>query len=262
MKLKLLFLFASLLTFSPKVSGTKSLWKSSNDNVNIFKDILNYFNLSFGIIFYCDSVEADVWIDFTKHEMKYFSFFEVSSPVFNLSNSWNIMRYENRQLGIYFDTSCNETEEIFEEFSRSNFFNASYVWLMMTDDSKSFIKLLSFQNINLDAEITVAVRTDQETTNLLDVYNPNSRTNGEIIIQAKGTWDAINGLNITLTGSKFDRRSNLQGIYIHSGVVASAVPEHQTLREYMESDENPLSDTQHRHNYRLFKILSEKHNFK
>lgn len=256
MKLKCVAFIISVFTFS--ISASEYLENSPN----IFKDLLDKFHLNFGIVFYCDPLDTDVWVEVVRRDLKYLSFYQVSSPVFNLNNSWNLMRYENRQLGIHFDTTCSETRKIFDEFSRFNFFNASYIWLLLTDDSESLFEVLSFQNINVDAEITVAVKTNQNTAQLFDVYNPSSRSNGEVVIQPKGTWDDANGLNITLNGSKFDKRSDLKGIYIQSGIVATAVPKHQTLQEYMDSDDYPLNDAQHRHNYRLFKILSEKHNFK
>lgn len=198
-------------------------------------DFTDRFNSKHGIIFYCESLSIEVWSEAVKYDFKYFSFFDVSSSNFNLSEAWNMMRYDSHPLAVICDLTCNETSEVFEEFSRFSFFNASYNWLMMTDDYESAIKLLEFQNINLDAEITIAVGGDKATKLMLyDIYNPSARTNGKIVAQPKGLWTEESGLQITLKGSKFDLRSNLNGITIHTGVVATNVQKNQTLDQYLE----------------------------
>lgn len=80
------------------------------------------------------------------------------------------MKYDLYQLAIIFDVTCKETEKVFEEFSRFFFFNASYNWLMFTDDYESGIEVLIFQNINLDAEITFAIADNTSSIRLHDIY--------------------------------------------------------------------------------------------
>lgn len=216
--------------------------KSLEINYKLTLDFLNYFNLNIANIFYCgDSLKINDWKKVVKSEFKYFSFFDVSSPTFNLNDSWRMMQFDYRQIGVVFDVTCNETDDVFDEFSRSRYFNASYNWLMVSDNYNNSIDLLRHQNINLDAEISLAVIGVENISQLYDIYNPNSRSQGKLVVQKKGVWNNDDGINITLTGSKFDRRSNLNGVFIHAGIVASQIPKHQTLEQYMEGEDCPLT---------------------
>lgn len=213
-----------------------SLNTSLNINQKFVVDFLKTYNLNFGIVFYCgSSLNISDWSESVKTEFKYFSFFDVSSRNFNLNESWYIMRFEYWNLGIIFDLSCNETKVVFEEFSRCNYFNASYYWLMLADCYESSLELLSFQNINLDAEITLAIVDNANVSHLFDIYNPSSRTNGKLIVESTGSWQRDEGMTITLTDNKFNTRSNLRGVLIHTGIVAAGVGANQTLLQYLES---------------------------
>lgn len=198
-------------------------------------DFMEHFNSNCGIIFYCEPLNIDVWSETVKNDFTYFSFFDVSSTKFNLSEAWDMMRFDSHPLAVIWDLTCNETAKIFDEFSRFKFFNASYNWLMMSDEYESSIEVLRYQNINLDAEITIAIiEDDPNSFKLHDIYNPSARTNGKIVVQPKGLWTENAGLNITLKGGKFDLRSNLNGIFIHAGIVATKVQKNQTLAQYLE----------------------------
>lgn len=201
-----------------------ALNQSLQFNQQLVSSFLKHYNLKFGIIFYCKFEDMDIssWESFVKNELKYFAFFDISLEKFDLNDTWRMMKYDNHELGIVFDTTCDETETVFDEFSNFNCFNASYYWLIMSESFESSVELLKLQNINLDAEITLAVQIEN-SMQLYDVYNPNSRTDGKLVVQPKGFWNEIEGLNITMKGSKFDRRSNLNGALIHTGIVATGV---------------------------------------
>ncbi|CAO1406755.1 unnamed protein product [Diamesa hyperborea] len=172
------------------------------------------------------------------------------------------MKIHHRIIGVIFDLTCNETEDIFKGFSSGEYFNASYNWLMIAEDYEESVDLLKQQNINLDAEITLAVPdTSTNAHKLFDIYNPSHKNGGTLNVTEKGYWNENKGFEVTLTQHKIYRRSNLNGITFEAGVVATEVPKHQTLLEYMESDENIQFDAQHRLSYKLFKLLSIQHNF-
>ena len=212
-----------------------SVNKSLEINQELFVSHLNHFNIKYGIIFYCESLNINAWNKVVQNELVYFSFYDISSTKFNLSEAWKMMGLNYRQIGITFDITCNKVLEIFSDFSRFLYFNASYNWLMFSNNYTNSLEVLKNQNINLDAEITLAVVTEGRDINLYDVYNPNSNSNGKLIVTPKGAWNE-NKLRITMTGSKFDQRSNLNGIVIHAGIVASSVEVNQTLKQYIESE--------------------------
>ncbi|CAO1397271.1 unnamed protein product [Diamesa serratosioi] len=172
------------------------------------------------------------------------------------------MKIDHRIIGIIFDLNCNETEDVFKEISLGGYFNASYNWLMIAEDYDKSVELLKQQNINLDAEITLIVPENSSNSFMLfDIYNPCHKNGGVLNVTEKGYYNKNKGFNITLTQHKIYRRSNLNGITFEAGVVATEIPKHQTLLEYMESDDNIQFDAQHRLSYRLFKLLSIQHNF-
>lgn len=75
------------------------------------------------------------------------------------------------------------------------------------------VQLLNDSAYSLLTELTVAVEVDRGYE-LYDVYNPCKLRGGNLKITALGFWDINKGFNITLTESKFQRRSDLQGMSI------------------------------------------------
>lgn len=214
-----------------------SVQLTSNEQ-KLFVNFLKKNNLNYGILFYCESLDANAWTEVIENEFTYFSFYDVSSVKFKLSETWNILRFNYRLIGIMLDISCEETPFVFYNFSRFHYFNASYNWLMLSDNLTDSMKLLGGQNINLDAEITLAVFSDVEKIDakLYDIYNPSFNGNGKIIVKPKGFWNQNYGINITLKGSKFDQRSNLNGIVMNAGIVVTGVGKNQTILEYLKSE--------------------------
>lgn len=223
-------------------------------------DFMNEMKLSCGVAFFCEhSFDIKKWNKV--NEFKFMSFYDMSVMAVNESTVDKFMRINYRNLGVILDASCQETSELFEISSSRNYFNSSYFWLMLSTDYNESKELLSHQNINFDAEITLAIKDNKNIT-LLDVYNPSFKNNAELVISPKGTYNVVDGLTIVLKGVKLNRRSNLRGITLYGGVVATALHQNQTLEEYLESYDNPTIDTQHRHQYSMHKILSEKHNYR
>lgn len=224
-------------------------------------DFLNHLNLKYGTVFFCGGISANIK-NLLRNDTKYMGAFDLSSDDFQQDSLEFIMKIHHRIIGVIFDLTCNETEDIFKGFSSDEYFNASYNWLMIAENYEESVDLLKQQNINLDAEITLAVPdTSTNAYKLFDIYNPSHKNGGTLNVTEKGYWNENKGFEVTLNQHKIYRRSNLNGITFEAGVVATEVPKHQTLLEYMESDENIQFDAQHRLSYKLFKLLSIQHNF-
>ena len=226
-------------------------------NYEFVIDFMNEMKLSCGVAFFCEnSFDIKKWNGF-----KFMSFYDMSRKSVNESIVDKFMRINYRNLGVILDANCEETSDLFEISSNRNYFNSSYYWLMLSTDFNETRKLLNHQNINFDAEITLAILDDKNIT-LLDVYNPSSKYNAELVISHKGFYNVSDGLTLELKGVKLNRRSDLRGIMINAGVVVTGIHQNQALEEYLESYDNPTIDAQHRHQYRLHKILAEKHNYR
>lgn len=225
-------------------------------DIKIVSSFLKFNNLRSGICFYCRKLSEN-WFKIIKNEFVHMSYFDVSN---NQSfKSHKLFKVNQPSVGVIFDTTSNETRNMFEIFSTSRYFNSSYSWLMFADDFNASTQLLSSQDINLDAEITLAVALKEDLFDLFEVYNSNSRTNGQLVINSIGQWTKENGYNITKSGTKFERRSNLNGAVYRAVVIAHL--NNTTLIPYLEK-EDKLFDVPHRFNYNLFKILQQNYNFR
>lgn len=206
-------------------------------NQKFIVDFLNFFNINQNIVFYCnDSLNSADWKDSVKNGFKFFSFVDISSPIFNAQEFVNFSSFTYNQIGIVFDETCRRSEDVLKAFSSLNMFRAEYNWLILSNEMMNSINKIDTLHINLYAEITLAILLKENNYNLFDIYNLNSKTNGRLIVQHKGSYTSAEGLRITLTGSKFERRSNLQGAIVHAGVVATGYcAQNQTLKQFMES---------------------------
>lgn len=204
----------------------------------LINDFMEYFHLKLGIMFFCKDLPYPIG-DY------YMSYIPIET--FNVNESLNILHFDHRTLGIVFDINCERTKEIFEVFSINNFFNRSYNWLMFAENLEHASESLEKENINIDAEITLAIPSENDSgvLKLYDVYNPCFKRGGILNLTNKGIWSKINGLEITLTQSKIDRRSNLNKLTLHAGVVITGIMPNQTILEYMESNDNMEFDSQH-----------------
>lgn len=222
----------------------------------IFRSFLKFNNLRSGICFFCGQFHAK-WFKAITHDFMHLSYFDVSNK--KGFDRHKIFASNQPRIGITFDTTCNKTGDLFEEFSTERYFNASYLWLMLAVDFNATIQLLRSQDINLDAEITLAIAKNDNSFELFEVYNPNSKTNGKLVVNPIGQWTQENGYNVEVTRTKFERRSNLHGVTYRAVVIAHL--SNTTLIPYLEK-EDKLVDVPHRFNYNLFKVLQEKYNFR
>lgn len=250
--------------FAIFITLLSSMVKSLDLNVRLVSDFLNEMYLSCGIVLHCEnSIDVKKWSSLYQNEFKFLSFYDISQKEFNGSKLEEFMKLNYKHLGVIVDATCqDETIEIFAISSEFKYFNASYFWLMISNNYNSSVQLLRQQNINLDAEITLAIVDDNNNFALFDIYNPSFKYNAQLVITEKGTYNDADGMRITLKGSKLSMRKNLQGIVLNAGIVAVGVKPNQTFEEYLESYENPTVDTQHRHQYQLHKILAQKYNYR
>lgn len=225
-----------LLPFTFALTSVFLFVHGFNLSSKLVSDFLNAFNLNQGVIFYCDFSSIDELKLLAKNELKFLSFFDISTSKLSHKNMKSSLKLDYRQIGVIFDLSCNETNKIFEDFSRWNYFNSSYNWLLMSKNYEKSLEDLKGKNVNLNSEICLAVYDQSRDVEIFDIYNPNPRTNGKIVSKSIGNWSESEGLKLSLDGTKFERRLNLQGAVINAGVVATAsFMKNRTLIEYMES---------------------------
>ena len=225
-----------LLVFTFTLTSVFSLLYGWNLSSKLISDFLNAFNLNQGVIFYCESSNVDELKLLAKNEWKFLSFLNISDSELSHKVFKSSLKLDYRQIGVVFALACFETNKFLENFSRWNYFNSSYNWLMISKNYEESLEALTGKNVRLDSEIHLAVIDEIGEAKIFDVYNPNPRTNGKIISNLIGNWSLSNGLKFSSKGTKFENRLNLHGAVINAGVVAtSSFMKNRTLVEYMES---------------------------
>lgn len=226
--------------------------KSSPIKFGFINDFIKENQLRITIILTCDNSIFDI-----KGIRNLNSQFKIQNIDENEINYEKVFNSYNGNLGIIYDLDCSKTNKFLPEISNRWMFNSSYNWLLFSNDLESSEKSLQNQNINIDAEITLVIKTKY----LYDVYNPCSFRRASLKMIAKGIWNEEFGLQINLTESKILRRYNFDGIKLKTVIIANYMPPGDDLLYYSERTTDLELDTTNRLHYHLFKILMWRHNF-
>lgn len=125
--------------------------------------------------------------------------------------------------GVVLNLECDITNSLLIQISKRIFFHYERFWLMYTSNLETASTILSSQNINVDAEIVVAVPIDLNTGqgyNIHEVFKVSSTRGGRAHFNMTqlGDWNKFGGFSIPLKQTKIERRRNLGGITLSSVV--------------------------------------------
>lgn len=180
--------------------------------------------------------------------------------------------HHNHRVGIVLDLQCPLAAvwPLLAAVSERMYFHRSFVWLMFARDAQQISELLANENINVDADITVATRNEsdasREVWDLWDVYNPSFERGGRLSVTLLQQWSSESGKRLLLMmpegrKSKYERRKNFGGLRLKGVLTINDIPAGETLQSHLDSEENVDRDTMSRFNYRLFRMMEEMHNF-
>lgn len=139
--------------------------------------------------------------------------------------TWNhkhVMRYDYNNLGVSVDLDCPATEKLFEVVSNNEYFNASYYWLMFANGSlEESACLLSKQNLNIDAKVTLVVdqRVQHNVFDVYDVFSPAIKRGAALNTTLMGNWSHEGGFTITVNQTEYERRIDFAGISLKTAVL-------------------------------------------
>lgn len=189
-------------------------------NVNLIKDFIKTNYLTTILIISCDneltSMETKS-IDFNGRI--WFNVLDISDGLmledFNYNKFFD--RYSHPH-GVVVNFECNQTNSFLMQMSQRYLFHNERFWLMFTANLEKTFTILSQQNINVDAEIIIALPIDhfEENYDIYEAFNPSSVRGGHLNITALGNWNRKDGLNIPVRQTKIERRRDLQGITLLS----------------------------------------------
>lgn len=138
----------------------------------------------------------------------------------------------NHQVGVVLDlTGCPERQvrALLHAASAHTLFHRRYVWLMFADGVSRIYDLLEDENVNVDADITVAVPATLSTVvgevqwDLWDVYNPSHVRGGRLNVTLLQRWRA--GMEPRWPvdmQSKYERRKDFHGLKLKGVLTVSA----------------------------------------
>lgn len=131
--------------------------------------------------------------------------------------------------GVVVNLECNNTSSFMGQISKRILFHNERFWLMFHTDLENTFGILSQQNINVDAEIVLALPVDADYTEELEnyeiyeVFNPSSNRGGRLNITQLGNWNKNDGFNIPVKQTKIERRRDLRGIILPSVISVTII---------------------------------------
>lgn len=137
--------------------------------------------------------------------------------------------------GVVINLDCNKTNLFMAQISNRTLFHNERYWLMVTTDLENTFSLLSIHNINVDAEINIAVPVDVnyaeeiENYKMYEVFNPSKARGGRMNVMQLGNWNKISGFEIPCKQTKSERRRNLHGITLASVISVIIILELVTI---------------------------------
>lgn len=184
----------------------------SSNNILLLKDYITSNDISVVLFVPCEKDN-----DLFKTELSSIKYHGLWTNVWDIrtddvaSNSKFFDRYSNPPC-IVIDLRCNQTKPLLTEMSKRVFFHLQRKWLMWSESLEEVFDCLSEENINFDAEITVAIPSSQQGSyDIYEAYNPSYRRGGQLNIKTMGQWNEAIGWNVS-NQTKIERRHNLNGI--------------------------------------------------
>ncbi|XP_017857762.1 PREDICTED: glutamate receptor 1 [Drosophila arizonae] len=159
---------------------------------------------------------------------------------------------------------------IYEPASAEGFFNNSQAWLLLGNseanrsDDPIIRQHLSPYNINIDADITVAMRARgaaNQSWLLYDVYRVSKQT--PLMVQLKGHWSRADGYQVLASfgESWIRRRRNLHNITLIGSTALVEKPADMDDLSYLGNDRELLQlDPMQRKTYQLFLLIGRMYN--
>lgn len=99
-------------------------------------------------------------------------------------------------------------------------YDEMHKWLILGTNLSHSLHILNDDAFSISTDVIIAVPSANDYI-LYDIYNPCKERGGSANVTMFGTWSSKKGLNVTLTQSKFERRSNLHGMRLKVGIVVS-----------------------------------------
>ncbi|KZC03888.1 Glutamate receptor, ionotropic kainate 2 [Dufourea novaeangliae] len=174
----------------------------------------------------------------------------------------NLLSADYHQLGIFLDSRCDHERytKVLIDATKHLMYDEMHKWLIFGANLSHSLQTLHDEAFSVATDVVIAVPSANNYI-LYDVYNPCKERGGSTNVTVFGTWSNEKGLNVVLTQSKFQRRSNLHGMKLKVGLVISYKPENTSLHDMMMEYSMKAKYGRSKFLYVLLQHLSDIFNF-
>lgn len=102
----------------------------------------------------CETQEFQKLLNKRGQNDVWYSFWDISND--SMEFELLLIRLSHR-VGVVIDLNCSEIVRFLREISKKTFFHHERNWLMFSPDLNQAVNVLQTQNINVDAEISIAI---------------------------------------------------------------------------------------------------------
>nr|XP_033320763.1 ionotropic receptor 75a-like [Megalopta genalis] len=204
------------------------------DEQEIIRDYFTFRKVKRVVGFSCGTLEDDIMLARTFNDMyvTYTSLMEFKTA--QRMDVKKLLKAEYHRLGVFLDTRCDSKRytKIILDATKYSMYDEMHKWLIFGSNLTHSLGILNDNAFSVFTDIVIVIPSAKNYV-LYDVYNPCKDRGGAMNVTNFGTWNRKKGLNVTLTQSKFHRRSNLHGMRLKVGIVINYKPENQSLHEMM-----------------------------
>lgn len=218
---------------------------------SVLTKIFKYENIYNAVNFHCNNANSEIAI----HKMFAANQIKTSSIHTQYNTSFAIPHYYPR-IGMILNTSCNNWFTVLDNLRATAIFKSPFKWFVIAEDFNSTIGVLSQYPIEIDSDITIIKKINNNTFNLHEMYNTGFYTSGQLKVEKIGRWDSSLRLEKR-------RRTDLSGVKLKCTVVITQKVMNETFEAYTERSKLSKSDTLHKLKYyTLLKYLRDMYNMR
>lgn len=236
-----------LLLLLVTVFGRNSISVYSQTTATVIEDYLRVNNLKTVLLISCvnqTNVRSMETISTLQHRGIWFNIWDISNEnelsIANPDYDNFFIRLSNAHC-VVVDLDCKQAAAFMKVFSKRILFHYERNWLIFSSDFNKSFDILSQQNINVDAEVSLvipgAADDYHQSYEIFEVYNPSAEHGGRLNVTRIGHWSESTGLSLPLKQTKIERRRNLQGITLTS-VITVSQKKKRNLKKTSFSTEN------------------------
>lgn len=188
-----------------------------SNNILLLKSYTKSNYMKVVLLISCERYDEIIQIDSIKdlhHNGLWINVWDISMILSSFDYHKFFGRY-NHPPCIVINLECNQTKAFMAEMSKRIFFHYERYWLMFSEGLDEAYAILNEENINFDAEIILAIPTQQNIYDIYEVFNPSHSRGGRLNIATFGVWSKDTGWN-TISQTKIERRHDLNGIVFPS----------------------------------------------